>query len=97
MAKNETVRFDEKTRRNVQSELDLRDRFKNSYFWRSNSVASGRRKSEQNNSSYIEFDHDGHHFFIENDHQESCRNIYHKFNVYIDGEKKTASALKKYM
>ena len=75
--------------------IEQHEKFKNSYFWNPPSSASSRRSYEEKNSrNDIAFDHDGKHFEISQSVSCSCKNVYYRFSVHVDGMKKTIRALK---
>lgn len=91
--KNSVNQISEKAKEAIQIYLRLNEKFRNSYFWSSPSGASSRRSYEQKNS----FEYEDEKFSLSFQVSCSCRNIYVSRNVMIDGVKKTAAALKKYV
>ena len=72
------------------------EKFRNSYFWSPPSSSSARRSYEKRYSrDDVVFDHDGKHYEISQTVSCSCRDIYYRFSVHVDGIKKTIRALKK--
>lgn len=81
----------------IENALYTHDRFKNSYFWKTPTFASGRRKMEakfydENPGFYIETEKG----LIEVNPSLSvrCRNVYYSLSIKLDGKSKDIRALK---
>jgi hypothetical protein len=59
------------------------------YFYSSPYSAASRRSYERCNSMTTEFELDGQQIRVEQGTTCSCRNVYYKMTIYIDGEKTT--------
>jgi len=81
------------TKSAIRSYIDFCEKFKNAYFFTPPSNASSRRSYENKNS----FSYKGDGIELDFDISCSARNVYVKKHVYINGDKKTAAALKKYL
>ena len=83
----------EETRKAIQNYLNLNEKFKNSFFWSPPAGSYSRRKYEKENTFQYEGEGIYLHFIVEC----SCKNIYIRRYVKINGIAKTAAALKKYV
>lgn len=74
------------TIQSLESIIDLHDKMKNCYFFSSPSSAAMRRSYEKYNSMTTEFELDGQQVKVVQDTKCSCRNVYYKMTIYIDGQ-----------
>ena len=75
--------------------VDQHERFKSSYMWSPPGAASMRRNYERDNSiEPLNFKFDRDQYAIEQNVDCSCRNIYYRFSIHRNGEKKNIRALK---
>lgn len=79
----------------IQQIIWLHEKMRNSFFWKPNSNASGRRSYEENNSLFIEglFMRCPVSFKCET--SCSCKNIYYKGQFFINNKKVTIASVKK--
>ena len=82
-----------KIKRQLTEMLDNHEKYKNTYFWSPPINASGRRAMEFNES--IEFVLNGKKYSWKQDLSCSCRNVYWKSSVHVDGNKKNIRVIKK--
>lgn len=83
----------EETKRAIGIYLSLNEKFKGAYFFTPPSNAGSRRGYERHNS----FEYDGDGIVLKFKVECSCRNVYVRKNIEIDGIKKNAASLKKYV
>lgn len=69
------------------------DRHQGSYFWRSRTRASSRRAAEFRNE--LTFRWKGQTVAVEQWHKESCRRVYYRLCVTVDGVKANVATLRK--
>lgn len=69
----------------IQRAIDLHTSMRNSYLWNSRGNASYRRWYEDNHSLVTEFEHDGQVIRVEQGTWCSCRNVYYKMKIFING------------
>ena len=74
--------------------VELSEKMKNCYFWKPNMNAAGRRKYERDNSLSGKFTLKGKKYEIEAITDCSCRNIYFRKNIVVDGVSKDLRAVK---
>ena len=79
----------------LRAVLDAHARFKSSYFWTPPSSASGRRRMAADNSRDLNFEYDGRTYSVCQDVGCSCRNVYYKLAVTVDGDRKDVRAIKR--
>lgn len=79
------------TKKAIQVYLNLSEKFKNSYFWSAPSSANQRRKMESDNT----FNYEGDGIQLSFSLDVSCKNIYVRKSILIDGKIKTIVSLKK--
>ena len=77
------------------SVLDRHERFSGSYFWTPPANASGRRRMELDNSETLRFRFGGEEYSVEQSVDCSCKNIYYRLLVTVDGKKKDVRAIRK--
>jgi len=75
--------------------IRFRDAKKSAFLFRPGTSANQRRKNELQNSFNVVAEYEGKNIEVVSDWKESCKNVYFKFHVYIDGVKKDLRALKK--
>lgn len=63
----------------------LHNKMRNCYFFDSPGTASSRRYYESNNSMDTEFVYDGHKYKVDQNTSCSCKNVYYRMHIYIDG------------
>jgi len=86
--------MDEQIKSQIEEILARHDRFRNSYFWTSPGSASMRRRMEADNSVNLEFTHNGRVYQIHQTVSCSCKNVYYRLEVAVDGQKKNVRAIK---
>jgi len=85
-----------KLEKTLRSIIEQHEKFKNSYFWSPPCGASARRSYEKKHSrGTIEFMLQGVTYTIIQNVDCSCKNIYYRFSVEVNGEGKDIRALKK--
>lgn len=75
--------------------IALNERMKGSYFWSSPRDAASRRRYEEQHSLEGEFEYKGHTYYVSLTTSCSCRNIYFRQFIEIDGESKDIRLLRK--
>lgn len=79
----------------LEDRLTLHDKMKGSYFYSSPGSASSRRSYEKNNSrDTLKFVVDGKEYTWKQTTDCSCRNVYYKSIVTVDGDSKDVRAIK---
>lgn len=69
----------------LQSIIDLHEKMKGAYFYTPPASAAGRRAYETKNSMATEFDVDGQKVEVVQSASCSCKNVYYKMTICIDG------------
>ena len=82
------------TRQKVTEIVKRHAKFKNSYFWGAPLRASERRWMEKMNSTTFQFRFNNCKYEIDQNVRCSCRYVYYKLFVYVDGTRKDVRALK---
>ena len=75
--------------------IALNERMRGSYFWSSPRDAASRRRYEEQHSLGANFEYKGHTYYINLVTECSCRNIYFKQYIELDGESKDIRLLRK--
>jgi len=76
--------------------IDQHERFKNSYFWRPPSSAAARLAYEKKHTrDDVMFEHNGKQHLVTQTVDCSCKNVYYRFAVFVDGIKRDIRALKR--
>lgn len=65
--------------------IKLHEKMKGSYFYNSPMNASSRRSYEQHNSLETTITHNNQEVRVEQNTQCSCKNVYYKMSIYING------------
>lgn len=73
------------TARTLQDIIDLHEKMRGAYFYTPPGNATGRRSYERKNSMTTEFEYAGQRIEIVQDTQCSCKNVYYKMSINIDG------------
>lgn len=82
----------DETRRELTRFVELSERFKNSYFWSPPTSARERRAMETNN--YLHYKDDIIRIEVRFEVECSCRNVYVKKYISVDGVSKNITAIK---
>lgn len=91
--KKEVIDVSAKAKQAIRSYLSLSEKLKGSYFFKPPSNAGSRRSYEKSNSFAYKDDM----FDLSISVQCSAKNVYVYKSIYINGVKKTAAALKKFV
>lgn len=95
---NITSRISAQAKKEMQRIIDTNEKYAKAYFWSPSQSADGRRRAErlfaQSNPDVV---------FIQGDNRievsmvynESCKNCYYSCRIYMNGEKKNISLIKK--
>lgn len=75
--------------------LAWHESMKNSYFWSGLQGASSRRHWEAKNNKEFSFDYHKKHYYIAQNAEISCKNVYTSLTVIVDSKKKDVRAIKK--
>lgn len=87
------LQISNETKQAIQTWINLSNKFKGSYFWKSLGNAGTRRSMEAKNTLDYESDGIKLHFSI----TCSCKNVYVNKSVEINGKLTNATALKKFL
>lgn len=90
-----TLTISNETRKNIETYLVYSEKFKNAYFWTPPQNASGRRSLENAYSLDFSFEYDGKKYRCSFSIDCSCKNIYVRKNIQVDGCVKDIRSLKK--
>jgi hypothetical protein len=78
----------------VKRAVEIHERMRGAYFWTPDATASGRRHCEQRNSLRAAFRWRNRRYEIDLSTTCSCRNVYYRATIRVDGERKDIRALK---
>lgn len=88
-----TMAISVETRKAIETYIELNEKFKGSYFWRSPQSANQRRDMERKNS----FEYEGDNIKLSFNVSCSAKNIYITKSILINGEVKTVRSLKPFI
>lgn len=78
----------------LQAIIDRHERLRKSYFWSSPSTASARRQMERRESTTYCFKRNHKIYEIDQDVSCSCKHVYYRLLIYVDGKRKDVRVLK---
>ena len=91
-------RVSKQAKAEIQRIIETHEKYKNCYFWSSGANAHTRRRSEQQfelRNPDVAFITKNGKLEVSMSYRESCKNIYYKMYVILDGQTKTIAAVKK--
>ena len=86
------IRKGMKIRRALEGVIETHGRYRNSYLWKA--AGNARQRRQQEFVNHIEFDLNGVIYSIEQEVYTTCRNVCYSLGVWMDGERKTVTAIK---
>lgn len=75
--------------------IELNETMQGCYFWNPPSKSSARRKYEEEHSLKGEFEYKEHKYYVNLITECSCKNVYFKQYIEVDGESKDIRLIKK--
>jgi hypothetical protein len=79
----------------IKAAIALNEKMQGCYYWHPDCHASGRRRNEQRNSMDFSFRFEGRDYSVVLTTRESCKHVYFRRDIRVDGAKKDIRALKK--
>lgn len=85
----------------IENVLRLHEKYRSSYFWSASRYNAGQRRREEsifakNNPDFDIVTANG-TIEVRPELSISCKNVYYKLNIWLNGEKKNVSILKKFL
>lgn len=94
---NVTNRLSAQARKEIERIIETNQKYSNSYFWRPDSSASGRRSKEKKFREFnpdVTFVKSGKTIKVHMTYQESCKNCYYQCLITVNDEIKDIRAVK---
>lgn len=95
---NITNRLSAQAKSELNRIVETHEKYKNSYFFTPNCTADGRRRNEKiffEKNKEVTFVKGEDIIVVKMDYQESCRNVYYKLYVLVNGENRNIGYIKK--
>ena len=95
---NISTRISAQARMEINRILSTHEKYRKSFFYTSNSSASGRRSNEEKFAAAnkdVCFITENSKIEVSMSYSESCRNVYYSISIIVDGKSKNITAIKK--
>lgn len=95
---NITNRISAQAKRELERIIDTNEKYAKAYFWKPNPSADSRRRAErlfEKSNPDVVFVKCDKRIEVSMSYNESCKNCYYSCGIYLNGEKKNISLIKK--